>query len=326
MDEFANSMQEIEGVAGSIDGTLDSVVGITGSIMALIGVLGTVGTVVLGIVGAIVGALIWVALHILQSVPVYALAKKTGRKNAWIAWLPLPFLLLEELPRMFVVADIPGDKEVKLIGKFKLSSRAVSFWIWVGIYFFGNILWDFVMYILTSILTMTGVGALLTPVTFLLTFVPNVALAWLEYAFVRDVLNVFKEDKKSNNTVAIIVAVVDAIIPSRFARTVCLYSIMKKEPLKGEYVHSVNYTPVDERPRPQPTRPNPQQRPPQRPPQGANPQQRPPQRPPQGANPQQRPPQRPPQGANPQQRPPQRPPQGANPGQRPNTPPNRPVK
>ena len=269
MDEFSNSLNEIEGITGSIDGTLDNTLGIASSVMALFGLAGTAATVVFGLIIGLIGIFVWIAFHIFQSIPVYSLAKKTGRKHAWLAWLPLPFFYLDELPRMFVVANVPGNKEVKIVGKFKFSSRSVAFWIWVGIYFFGNILWDSVIHIVNGL-----TGGMLSVIALPLTLVPNVALAWMEYAFLRDVLNMFKEDKKSNNTVAIVCAVIDALIPYRFARAVCLYSIMKKQPLKSEFVHEVKYTEVPPRKQPPRTAPN-GQRPPQRHASGPSPQTRP---------------------------------------------------
>ena len=315
MDEFSNSINEIEGITGSIDGTLDNAVGIASSVMALFGLAGTAATTIFALIMGVLGILFWVVIHVLQTIPVYKLAKKTGRKNAWLAWLPLPIFYLDELPRMFVVADIPGSKPAKILGKFKFESRSVAFWVWVGIYFFGNVLWDTVMYII-SIITGGALSVLAIP----LSFVPNVALAWMEYVFLRDVLNMFKEDKKANNTTAIVCAVIDALIPYRFARAVCLYSIMNRNPLPDEFANEVEYTEVPPEKK-APQQPVNVQRPPQRP-AGAQPAngQRPPQRP-AGAQPAnvQRPPQRP-AGAQPVnvQRPPQRP-AGAQPanGQRP---------
>ena len=309
MDEFSNSLNEIEGITGSIDGTLDNAVGIASSVMALFGLAGTAATVIFGLIMGILGILFWIAIHIFQTIPVYKLAKKTHRKSAWLAWLPLPFFCLDELPRMFVVADIPGNKEAKILGKFKFSSRGVAFWVWVGIYFFGNILWDTVMYILTAV-TGGALGILALP----LSFVPNVALAWMEYVFLRDVLNMFKEDKKSNNTVAIVCAIIDALIPYRFARAVCLYSIMKKQPLKDEFVHEVEYTEIP----PKKQSPRASQEPVNSRSQG----QRPPQRPANAQPTGQRPPQRPVNAQPTGQRPPQRPVNGRPQGQRPQGNPN----
>lgn len=158
------------------------------------------------------------------ALPLFALAKKTGRKLGWIAWIPV----LGDYCRMFTLSDIPGDKEFVLFGKLKIKSRILSFVIWAGIALFGSMVWDVVLSLLGGLFSFTGVGPM---ISLALSLVPDVALGFMEYVFLRDVLDMFKPDKKSNNTWAIVATVVDAILPWRFVTTVCLFMLMKCDPL-----------------------------------------------------------------------------------------------
>lgn len=185
-----------------------------------LGVIAMIGT----FITLAVSLLVTVAQWILLALPLFALAKKTGRKLGWIAWIPV----LGDYCRMFTLSDIPGDKEFVLFGKLKIKSRILSFVIWAGIALFGSMVWDVVLSLLGGLFSFTGVGPM---ISLALSLVPDVALGFMEYVFLRDVLDMFKPDKKSNNTWAIVATVVDAILPWRFVTTVCLFMLMKCDPL-----------------------------------------------------------------------------------------------
>lgn len=184
------------------------------------GILVTIGA----IAGIIVTFLLTVAQWVLLAMPLFAIAKKTGRKYGWVAWIPI----LGDYCRMFTLSDIPGEKEFELFGKIRIKSRILVFLIWLGVAMFGNLVWDVVMNLIGTLTTYTGLGPILTS---LLSLVPNVFLGFVEFVFLRDVLDMFNPDKKSNMTWAIVATVVDAILPWRFATTVCMFMLMKKEPL-----------------------------------------------------------------------------------------------
>ena len=78
--------------------------------MAMLGVYGTLMVVYLIIFAVLL--LFLVAMYILQAIPLYKLAKKTGRKNAWFAWMPI----LSTYFQLYLLCDIAGDKPFKLFG------------------------------------------------------------------------------------------------------------------------------------------------------------------------------------------------------------------
>lgn len=194
-----------------------------------LGELGIGGTILLvglitSIITAVISFIFQFIIYVLEAFPVYKLARKTGRKCAWLAWIPV----FGSYFRLYVLADIAGDKELVFFGKFKLKNRPLSFWMYVGIDLFGSTLITAVIGIL-QVLPVIGqiIGALST----LLYLVPPVAKAFIEYAYLRDVLNIFKEDKKANNTASIVVTALDALATFGFARVVYLYTILKHDPI-----------------------------------------------------------------------------------------------
>ena len=208
MGDYSSGLYEVEGAVNSIYNILAGGLGIAA-------MLGTIITAVFSLILSI-------AQWILLAVPLFKLAQKTGKKNAWLAWIPV----FGDYFRTFVLADLPGNKEIVLFGKLKIQNRMTAFWIWVGICLFGTLVWDTVMGLISVFFPVGAVA------TIALSYVPDVAIGFLEYAFLRDVLDMFKADKKSNNTWAIVITVLDVILPWRFARTVCLYGLMNKEPLQ----------------------------------------------------------------------------------------------
>ena len=209
MSNFLNGLNDVESLVESVYEILSGSLGIVALIGAIISVL--------------VSVILSIAQWILLAIPLYKLAVKTGRKYPWIAWIPI----VGDYCRTFVLCDIPGEKEVVLFKDFKIKSRMLAFWIWVGIFLFGKYVWNSVMTLLGGLLAFTGIGVALAA----LKFVPNILIGFLEYVFLRDVLDTFKSDKKSNNIWAIVVTVIDLLLPWRFARTICLYTLLKREPL-----------------------------------------------------------------------------------------------
>ncbi len=194
-----------------------------------LGELSLGGTILLvclitSIITAVISFIFQFIIYVLEAFPVYKLARKTGRKRAWLAWVPV----FGSYFRLYVLADIAGDKELVFFGKFKLKNRPLSFWMYVGIDLFGSTLITAVIGVL-QVLPVIGqiIGALST----LLYLVPAVAKAFIEYAYLRDLLNIFKEDKKANNTAAIVVTALDALATFGFARVVYLYTILKYNPI-----------------------------------------------------------------------------------------------
>lgn len=184
-------------------------------------------SLIVGLVAAVVGLVVSLVVFVLEAIPLYKISKKLDRKYAWLVWLSwIPFI--GGYFSTYVLSDIPGDQPVKLVSKLTVENRVMSFWIYTGIRLFGATL----ITVLISIVNMIPVlGQVIGAFSTLLYLAPTVAAAWIEYAYLRDVLDLFKPDQKSNNTAAIIITALDTMATLGLARAIYLYTIMNKEPL-----------------------------------------------------------------------------------------------
>lgn len=212
MSDVSSFLEELAELLSNIENVL-----FLGSSIASLSISGVM--LLITIIGAIISFLVSVALYIFRSIPVYKLAKKAGRKKAWLAWIPL----FHSCFRTYVLADIAGEKPVSFFnGKITIKSRGMSFLAYLGILIFGNGLITTAIGILNMIPVF---GQIAGSFTTLLYLVPSVATAFLEYAYLKDALDLFKENKKSNNTAAIVIVVLDNLVTLGFAQTIYLYTL-----------------------------------------------------------------------------------------------------
>ena len=221
MNQFG-SMQEIESALEQSSGMLGDIESILGSIAGIFSIASMGVSAIFAIIAAIFAGIVAIVLYILYSIPVYSLAKKVGVKYAWLAWVPIFHVYF----RLFVLCEIAGNKPfIPNIGKFKIESRKMSFLAHILIKYLGGMIISTVVGILSMFLPIVG------SLSIVLGLVPAAACAIIEYVYLRDVIDIFKEDKKSNNTTSIIVTVIDAILVGDFIRTCYLFTLMKKQPL-----------------------------------------------------------------------------------------------
>ena len=194
--------------------------------------LGVAGVVLIygiiaGLVTAIFEMLLSILLFVLQAFPLFKISRKVERKSAylvWLSWLPVIGGYLST----YVLADIPGNKPLNLTNKVSIQNRLLSFWMYIGIGVFGPTL-------ITTFMGIFGIipilGQILAFCSVILYIIPAAAVAWFEYAYLRDVLDVFNQNHNSNRNAAIIITVLDSLVTFGFARAFYLYTIINKEPL-----------------------------------------------------------------------------------------------
>ena len=222
MNDYSGLFQQIESILEESNGTLTNIDGIFTAISNILSVLLMGAYAGLWILAAIVALIIGIIYFIIESIPVYTLAKRVGYKHAWLAWMPF----FHDYCRIFVLCETAGNKPfVPNLGKFKIENRKMSFLVHVLIKYFGGMVVGTVVSIVSLILP--GVGSL----SAILGLLPSVACALIEYVYLRDLLNIYKEDEKANNTAAIVVSVIDFILLGDFIRTCYLYTLIKKQPL-----------------------------------------------------------------------------------------------
>lgn len=224
MNEYYGSLQEFEAFIEESNSTLTNINDLFDNIASIFSGL-LVGAYFIFWIILIVGiALVSIFYYIFSSIPVYKLAKRAGYKYAWIAWIPFS----HRFCRSFVLCEVVGNKPfVPQIGKFKIESRKISFLAYILIYYFGYLVISSIVALLSIFLP--GIGTLSS----VLALVPAAACCIIEYVYLRDLLDIYKEDQKSNNVTAIVVTVIDALLLTfpDFVRTCLLYSLLKKQPL-----------------------------------------------------------------------------------------------
>lgn len=188
------------------------------------------GFLIAALVAAIVSFVVSVIFYVLEAVPVYAVAKKCGRKSALLAWVPI----FGDHFRTYVIADIAADKPFTLFnGKLTFKSRKSVYWVRLLVSVFGTALVSAVTMLLQTVASIVPVaGWTLALILTALPLLPSIFCAFVDYVFLRDVLDMYNQDEKANVTAASIVSVADYILPYRIARTFYLYTLIKKKPIK----------------------------------------------------------------------------------------------
>ena len=200
----------------------------------------TVATLVLSIafsvVSFLISAVLSVVFYFIEAIPVFSAAKKNGNKKAFLAWMPL----FSDYFRTYVICGTPADKPFTLFNKTVFKDRKSVYWMYLAISLFGTVVVSVITAILQGVVNIIPLlGQLVALVLILLPFVPVLVCAVVEYVFLRDVLDAYKGDKKSNVVLAIIATVVDSLVPIRIARTFCLYTIIGRKPISKQ-THSEN--------------------------------------------------------------------------------------
>jgi len=226
-------LYELEQIFDTIAEMLTDGGDIAYALSTIFGLLVNGGLLIFAVIGAIIGFLISVLFYVFHALPVFVLSRKAGRKLAWLAWVPF----FPAYFRAFVLCDLAGEKEFSLFGgKIRVKKRNMSFLAYVGIGFFGSALITSLTLILSLI---PGLGYLLSLVGSLLSWIPAICVAFMDYVYLRDALDLFKPDKTANNTASIVVTIIDALATFGFARTVWLYTAVKKDLLPPEQPETV---------------------------------------------------------------------------------------
>lgn len=194
-------------------------------VLAIIGSLISLGSFVWVLIVGVVTSLVSLACYLVTAIPAFVVAKHAGCKWAWLAWVPV----CQGLFITFVLSKISGKEKFEFAyGKFTMEQNALVMLIYVLIAFFGNALISLVVLILSLIPVLGQILAILSPLVYL---IPQAAMAVVEYVYLRDTLNVFKVDEKTNRIHAFVVTVLDALITFGWARTIYLMTMMRKHPL-----------------------------------------------------------------------------------------------
>ncbi len=219
---YISIIQEITKLIGESGDALGSVSAIAAALSSIAS-LGFIGFLfVVGIIIALVSLVVSIIIWVVEAIPIYSLAKKMGRKYALLAWVPF----FGSYFRLWVISDIAANKPFTVYKeKYTIKNRNNSFLIYLAISVFGTAIMSSIVATATAIIPVIG------SFSAVLMLVPKLTCATFEYVYLRDLLNIFKEDENSNQKTAFIVTLLDSFLTIGFARIVYLFTIMKAEPI-----------------------------------------------------------------------------------------------
>ena len=175
----------------------------------------TIGGIALLIAALVIALIVILVLHYIEAIPTFIIAKKNGFRFAWIALLPLPFCTA------FVLSSTPGTRDVSLIGKWSVKNT-VAFILFIFVSILGVSIMNVVA---KSLILIPILGFLLSAIT---RIIPVAAIVLFEYAFLRDVIDIYSTDKKSNAIIAVVIAVANRFIP--IVKGIYLWTLVGKTP------------------------------------------------------------------------------------------------
>lgn len=173
-----------------------------------------------------------IVLYILNGIAFSKFANKLGHcRNSSLAWIPVcQYVFL-----MLVLSKASGRTDFsidpKIDAKIKIKDRNTSFLIFVLTYFVGTLIVSCASGIIGFILGFIPfVGPLLSGlIGFILGLIPAAVYAVCKYVYLRDCLDLIKEDKDNNKTMAIIISIASHFIP--VVLPIYLLTLLKYEPL-----------------------------------------------------------------------------------------------
>ena len=178
--------------------------------------------------------------YLALAIPLFVVARHAKSKFAWLAWIPI----FQDLFAVLVMWKASGKESFELFkGKFRIKN---SIWMMLT-YVLFDFCGDTIVWILIVIVNMIpGLGQLAGLIIWLLGYLPKFVMAMITYVYMRDLLDVFKPDKKKNQVHAAVVVILDALLTFGWARTIYLVTMMRKKPLpKTEPVYNPAPIPED---------------------------------------------------------------------------------
>lgn len=169
----------------------------------IIPLFATTAGVVFLIISSIIATIVALIIHYVEAIPVYKLAKKRGVNHAMVALIPIQPCI------MFVLASIPGEREIDYFGKFK-TKLMTSILIYCGVYL--------------ATPALASVGGILA-------LIPIAATLILDYIYLKDVIGLYNPDKSANNTASIIVTIAN-YFTGGLVRGIYMWVLLKKEPIE----------------------------------------------------------------------------------------------
>ncbi len=167
-------------------------------------------------------------LYIVEAIPLYKLGKKFSRKSAGLAWIPI----FGKYIRLYCLADLCPEKKVRILDdRLTIKNRNTSFIIYLGVNIFGASLITALVLILGVI---PGIGAIISSLSSVLYIIPVFFCGYIEYVYLKDLLDNLRADEHKNSTAAGVITICDVLVAGGLIRSIYLYTLLKYDPLQGQ--------------------------------------------------------------------------------------------
>jgi len=178
-----------------------------------------------------------VAFFLIKSYPLYRMAKITGAKKPYLAWIPV----LGPVLQMYTAAEIARDNDFILFGKKLFKNRKTPVYISAAVFAVNAFtvvaylaLFSAMFFFQEAILPLAFFLAIAAFIPLFLTGIASsVLLPFINYVYYRDILNLFN-DNTDNNVLFSVLAVLIDLYCNGIASTILLYFAMIKATKKPE--------------------------------------------------------------------------------------------
>ncbi len=177
------------------------------------------GLSILGIIAVIFIMIFAIAIitYLISAYPIYKMAKKMGRANPWLAWIPIANTYM-----MFAIPEKPVDL---FNGKIHFEDRSKAFLLWLAITYGGSAI--------IGMASMVTVIPILGTIIYMVLYMAYIAVIYIvKYVMYKDIYDTFMPDQ--NN---VVFGVLTVFIP--IVGIVMLWIAASKEP--DSYIEPVNY-------------------------------------------------------------------------------------
>lgn len=245
LQELVGLSENVESITGDVESTTENVESIFGFIdsiaesgasISTANAATTASVVLLVMIGiSFLGVILDIIVYLFRSVGMCKLSKKAGRKDGWLAFVPVAW--------HYVLCDI-SDKPFKLFGKQIGKKRTAAFWIWFVFRYLGGWIIDILGIIIsTFVLAIPYVGTVIGSILMiLLPILPNIFCAIIRGKFLYDVAEVFRPDHRNNKTICVLAILVEEIFSSDLITLIFIWNMLRYNPVVKE-----NETQIEEK-------------------------------------------------------------------------------
>lgn len=228
LNETLDQILQVLGSGEDIVYILQSILAILGTLFAAAGVAVTTTVVIITAVGTFV---LSVLDYFMLSLGFYKLVKKTGEKNAWMAWIPFA--------RFYRMFTLPKGT-FKLLFFKPMKNRVAPFIIWLCVNYFSAMVVSLLETLLVALAAVPIIGwiislcgELIVALIPVILLVVRIALA---YGMYKDVFDIYLG--KGEGTGAAVGCVIASLISWQIVTAIICLVISAKTPVKERVIEA----------------------------------------------------------------------------------------